>query len=351
MRCLPHRPTRRNLESSTRSACLASPSPRAQELKSCRFFNQIRCHASFSLSSHHHTSRAPYLDTVTYVAMTGAGGASLMVTMKADPVFLGQDGVAMKPARGTAPWFQPGWAKQFTDLAPPPPPVDRATLLEMRGAPVKDMTSAPAAEATARAVKPVEKQDTHLDEHERLFRDELAVFLNFRSRHELYSPIFLGSPMPMRRVFKKVRAMGGYRAVCDSKLWMRVCREASGGKDLSGQTSASFAMRRNYEKTGLLEMERSVDGTSLPGGLPFVVFDPDAGKDFMAVDSDEICQPGTRVRVLWNEPNGESAWYGATVQSFDETTKKHKVLYDDETEEAICFGEENVEAVVEGEEE
>ena len=137
----------------------------------------------------------------------------------------------------------------------------------------------------------------------------------------------------MRRVFKKVRAMGGYRAVCDSKLWMRVCREASGGKDLSGQTSASFAMRRNYEKTGLLEMEHSVDGTSLPGGLPFVVFDPDAGKDFIAVDSDEICQPGTRVRVLWNEPNGESAWYGATVQSFDETTKKHKVLYDDETEE------------------
>ena len=54
--------------------------------------------------------------------------------------------------------------------------------------------------------------------------------LKSRSRHELYSPIFLGVPLPMRKVFKKVRAMGGYRAVCDSKLWMRVCREAAGAR-------------------------------------------------------------------------------------------------------------------------
>ena len=121
----------------------------------------------------------------------------------------------------------------------------------------------------------------------------------------------------MRKVFKKVRAMGGYRAVCDSKLWMRVCREAAGGKDLSGQTSASFAMRRNYEKTGMLEWEQTLDGTSLGGGAVAnagVPIDPDFGKTFVPVANGEIVPTGTRVRVLWNEENGESAWYGASTR-------------------------------------
>ena len=90
------------------------------------------------------------------------------------------------------------------------------------------------------------------------------TFSSFGRGHDLYSPIFLGVPLPFRKVFKKVRALGGYAKVCEQKLWMRVCREAAGGKDLSGQTSASFAMRKNYEKTGMLEWERHLDGTSLP---------------------------------------------------------------------------------------
>jgi hypothetical protein len=70
-------------------------------------------------------------------------------------------------------------------------------------------------------------------------------------------------------VFSKVRALGGYDAVCEQKLWMRVCRYAANGKDLSGQTSASFAMRKNYEKTGMLQWERHlrvVDDGNLPLG-------------------------------------------------------------------------------------
>ena len=50
---------------------------------------------------------------------------------------------------------------------------------------------------------------------------------------------------------------------------MRVCRYAANGKDLSGQTSASFAMRKNYEKTGMLQWERHlrvVDDGNLPLG-------------------------------------------------------------------------------------
>jgi hypothetical protein len=98
--------------------------------------------------------------------------------------------------------------------------------------------------------------DEFLDDDERSFRDDLARFLTFRSRHDLYSPIFLGVPLPFREVFGQVRALGGYDVVCEQKLWMRVCRYAANGKDLSGQTSASFAMRKNYEKTGMLQWER-----------------------------------------------------------------------------------------------
>ena len=283
---------------------------------------------------------------ITVTVAMAAPSPSLTVTMKQDPS-MHESGASKKQRLGYAPWFEPGWVTQFTDLAPPPTVVDRTTLLEKRGAVAKHESIAPAAEATAKAGKPVHGQDDHLDDSERDFRDELASFLKFNSRHVLYSPIFLGSPLPMRKVFRKVRQMGGYRAVCDSKLWMRVCREAAGGKDLSGQTSASFAMRRNYEKTGLLEWEQQVDGTSLPGGASAVpVMDPDAGKVFEPADGTAVIENGTRVRVLWNEENGESAWYGALVQSYSKAEKKHHVLYDDDTEESIDFGVEKVEVVV-----
>ena len=280
--------------------------------------------------------------------MATVGAPPLKVTMKADPSSL-EHSTAKRP-RASAPWFDEGWVRQFKDLAPNPVPVDRTTLLELRGAARPAAAPAALAEATARAQKPVHMQDDHLDDAERAFRDDLASFLKFRSRHELYSPIFLGVPLPMRKVFKKVRAMGGYRAVCDSKLWMRVCREAAGGKDLSGQTSASFAMRRNYERTGMLEWEQKLDGTSLGGGAAAAVeaIDPDAGKTFVPVASGEVVPTGTRVRVLWNEENGESAWYGALVRVFDAALEKHHVAYDDETEETIDFGEEKVEKAVEG---
>ena len=115
--------------------------------------------------------------------------------------------------------------------------------------------------------------DEFLDDDERSFRDDLAQFLTFRSRHDLYSPIFLGSPLPFRAVFSKVRALGGYDAVCEQKLWMRVCRYAANGKDLSGQTSASFAMRKNYEKTGMLQWERHLRVVD-DGNLPSRWFNP-----------------------------------------------------------------------------
>lgn len=294
-----------------------------------------------------------------------ATSTGLKITFKAAAVeSAGDEPAAKKPrpsAGGGAPWHAPSWADQFKALAPPPPRPERSALVELRTggapppAPVRDAPAAhagtgalgvvPVAEATTMSKRPAGGHDEYLDDVERDFRDDLAHFLQFRSRHDLYSPIFLGVPLPFRKVFKKVRALGGYAKVCEQKLWMRVCREAAGGKDLSGQTSASFAMRKNYEKTGMLEWERHLDGTSLPQDR---APDPDAGKTFEPVPPHDVLPPGKRVRVLWMEPNGESAWYGANVKSHDSATKKHHIAYDDGTEESIDFGEEKVEAVVDG---
>ena len=49
-----------------------------------------------------------------------------------------------------------------------------------------------------------------------------------------------------------MQSRGGFRAVTDAKRWREVCRSL--GHDLSGQTSASFAMRQNYERC-LLDYE------------------------------------------------------------------------------------------------
>jgi hypothetical protein len=49
-----------------------------------------------------------------------------------------------------------------------------------------------------------------------------------------------------------VQSRGGFRAVSGAKRWREVCRSL--GHDLSGQTSASFAMRQNYERC-LLDFE------------------------------------------------------------------------------------------------
>ena len=65
-------------------------------------------------------------------------------------------------------------------------------------------------------------------------------------------PTFCHVELDLHRVFAEVQARGGFRAVTDQKRWREVCRSL--GHDLSGQTSASFAMRQNYERC-LLDYE------------------------------------------------------------------------------------------------
>ena len=85
-------------------------------------------------------------------------------------------------------------------------------------------------------------------------------------------PYFCHSPLDLREVFEEVRARGGYHAVTTQKRWLEVCRTL--GKDLSGQTSAGFQMRVNYQKM-LLAYEIHLESRGGEDGE-----DADADDDF-----------------------------------------------------------------------
>eukprot|EP00230_Micromonas_polaris_P001641 CAMPEP_0119211372 /NCGR_PEP_ID=MMETSP1327-20130426/2906_1 /TAXON_ID=38833 /ORGANISM="Micromonas pusilla, Strain RCC2306" /LENGTH=908 /DNA_ID=CAMNT_0007208499 /DNA_START=113 /DNA_END=2836 /DNA_ORIENTATION=- len=70
---------------------------------------------------------------------------------------------------------------------------------------------------------------------------------------KMHVPIFCREKLRLNALFDQVARQGGYHVVCRHKLWHRVCVEL--GFDLTGQTSASYAMRRNYEKCGLFLWE------------------------------------------------------------------------------------------------
>ena len=59
---------------------------------------------------------------------------------------------------------------------------------------------------------------------------------------KMHVPIFCREKLRLNALFDQVARQGGYHVVCRHKLWHRVCVEL--GFDLTGQTSASYAMRR-----------------------------------------------------------------------------------------------------------
>jgi hypothetical protein len=74
-----------------------------------------------------------------------------------------------------------------------------------------------------------------------------------RQRVSFVVPVFCRERLKLEALFREVTSRGGYHAVTAQKQWRSVC--AALGFDLEGQTSASFAMRRNYERTGLFLLE------------------------------------------------------------------------------------------------
>ena len=90
---------------------------------------------------------------------------------------------------------------------------------------------------------------------------ELRMFFQEKlDGRALVVPRFCRNPLDLGHVYREVVARGGYKAVCDARRWKEVC--ATLGHDLSGQTSAGYQMRQNYERC-LLEYEFAQHGRSL----------------------------------------------------------------------------------------
>ncbi|KAK9833054.1 hypothetical protein WJX74_005940 [Apatococcus lobatus] len=73
-----------------------------------------------------------------------------------------------------------------------------------------------------------------------------------RAKGKYKVPVFAHQELDLHKVFWEVQDRGGYDHVTAHKLWKDVCRCLE--VDLTGQTSASYNMRLNYEKC-LLEFE------------------------------------------------------------------------------------------------
>ena len=87
------------------------------------------------------------------------------------------------------------------------------------------------------------------------------------------APIFCGVQMNLHRVFIEAMHIGGYEHVTRLKHWKSVARTL--GRDLTSQTSASFAMRRSYEKC-LFALEKYVMGDEISEKLGIVVGDDES---------------------------------------------------------------------------
>ncbi|KAK9851880.1 hypothetical protein WJX84_003835 [Apatococcus fuscideae] len=92
----------------------------------------------------------------------------------------------------------------------------------------------------------------HLRTHNKEQLKNLLMNWYRRAKGKYKVPIFAHQELDLHKVFWEVQDRGGYDHVTAHKLWKDVCRSLE--VDLTGQTSASYNMRLNYEKC-LLEFE------------------------------------------------------------------------------------------------
>ena len=59
-------------------------------------------------------------------------------------------------------------------------------------------------------------------------------------------PNFCHARLDLHKIYLETRARGGYDRVCTERRWKEVCKTR--GLDLTGQTSAGYSMRNNYER-------------------------------------------------------------------------------------------------------
>ena len=74
------------------------------------------------------------------------------------------------------------------------------------------------------------------------FVEELSAFTG----SAIQVPNFCHARLDLHKIYLETRARGGYDRVCTERRWKEVCKTL--GLDLTGQTSAGYAMRNNYER-------------------------------------------------------------------------------------------------------
>eukprot|EP00884_Botryococcus_braunii_P022264 jgi/Botrbrau1/8721/Bobra.0311s0031.1 len=195
-------------------------------------------------------------------------------------------------------------------------------------------------------------------------------------------PIFAHRDLDLYRVFWAVVERGGNEHVTFNKQWKDICRCLD--IDLTGQTSASYNMRQNYEKCLLefeayvtsgqyaaelavgqapasdfveryipskqtLEVVRDVNaqigtaGIRAPGDTPAAPLQLRAGRGRTVGPRMTALGPsmvGKQVKRFWQ---GEGGWWDATIAQYNSKTQKHRVIYspgtDMESFEWVLFAE------------
>lgn len=100
--------------------------------------------------------------------------------------------------------------------------------------------------------RPSRRAAARVKKYEDPFVTTLKAFHASEKGKPLKIPIFCHVDLDLRHVYEEVLKRGGYEKVTADQRWLEVCRTL--GHDLSGQTSAGFQMRQNYERS-LLDYE------------------------------------------------------------------------------------------------
>ena len=291
-----------------------------------------------------------------------ATSTGLKITFKAAAVeSAGDEPAAKKPrpsAGGGAPWHTPRLGPISSKRSPPPPPRPERSALgscargarrrprpfAMRPRPTGAKRSGVVARLDARhhqSKRPAGGQTSRGRRRaQHLGTTTSRTFSSFGRGTTWGRPSSSRAPPVPQGVQESSRAGRVRQGVRAEAVDARGRRR---GQRRRGQTASAHRRGQKRRKDGHDGVGRHLDGTSLPARptTPARRFEPVPPRRLTS---------GKRVRVLWMEPNGESAWHGANVQVARFGNQKHHIAYDDGTGggRASTLGEEKVEAVVDG---
>ena len=151
------------------------------------------------------------------------------------------------------------------------------------------------------------------------------------------APTFAGAELDLYKVLVEVMCRGGYELVTNEKRWKTIAKLACPGKDLTTQTSASFALRTNYQRF-LLDLETWLwENADTLGPRPAAFTPAEYDADANTYDADDGAVGGANT-------------YGAGAKvTFTMNKKRAPYDEDDDGDDEEKVSEEGDEGVPEGE--